>query len=44
MQEISEDNLRHFKMKALMGEIPVPEAFGELEQQINEGLFVCLWD
>ena len=31
-------------MKALKSEILVEEAFRELEQQINEGLFVCLRD
>ena len=37
-RNIREDNSRHFKMKALTSEILVQE------QQINEGLFVWLWD
>ena len=41
-RNIREDNSRHFKMKALTSEILVQEAFRE--QQINEGLFVWLWD
>ena len=41
-RNISEDNSRHFKMKALTSEILVQEALRE--QQINEGLFVWLWD
>ena len=41
-RNIREDNSRHFKMKALTSEILVQQAFRE--QQINEGLFVWLWD